>query len=43
VEASAPERFFLIPEPKLARIDVLGEIKAMTPPDDSKPDSTLAT
>lgn len=43
VEASAPERFFLIPEPKLARIDVLGEIKAMTPPDDSKPDSALAT
>lgn len=43
VEVSAPERFFLIPSPRLAMVDVLGEIKAMAPPDNTKPDSSMAT
>ena len=43
VEVSAPERFFLIPSPRLAMVDVLGEIKAMATPDNTKPDSSMAT
>ena len=43
VEVSAPERFFLIPSPRLAMVDVMGEIKAMSLPDNTKPDSLMAT